>query len=85
LVHTQKRVLRKGSEGPRLGLSDKERELLEALVVHGSVKSASEAIDVPPSTASQRLLRLKLRYQRAKLLVTEYERYKLRMPIRYLE
>jgi len=68
----------------RYNITDKELELLTALERHGSLKRAAEALGIPVSTASQRLIRLKMRYTFARDFLRDFERWRLRLP-RYLE
>ena len=68
----------------KFSITDKELELLVALERHGRLKDAARALGIKPSTARQRLARLKLRYQLARELCRDFERWRMRIP-RYLE
>ena len=68
----------------KFSITDKELELLVALEGHGRLKDVARALGIKPSTACQRLARLKLRYQPARELCRDFERWGMRIP-KYLE
>jgi len=65
-------------------ITDKELEILSAIERHGTLTDAARALGINVSTASQRVLRLKLRYIQAREFMRQYERWKFRLP-KYLE
>ena len=61
------------------GLTDKQREILDAVLTHGDVGSACEALDINKSIAYQRLYRLRNKYETEKRFIETYNRYKIRI------
>jgi len=66
-------------------LTDKEREVLEKLILYGDIKTVAEVLGLKESVVRQRLYRLRQRYQKAKQFCIEVERYKARLPVKFLE
>jgi len=66
-------------------LSDKEAKTLEAIINRKSVKAAAEKLGVASNSVSQRLLRMKLKEVRYERWLDSYRRYKMRMPVKYME
>jgi len=60
-------------------ITEREREILEALISYGNLDEAVKRIGVRKGTANQRLHRLRERYRKAKKLVQEYETYRMRL------
>lgn len=61
------------------GITDKERELLDAIVRTGNLMAACNKLGITKDAGEQRLYRLRRRYGRAQTLINEYNRYKLRI------
>ena len=67
------------------GLTEKETELLEALTRTKKLKDAAKLLNIHPSTAGQRLHRVRRKYMESAKTVQIVERAMLRMPNRFLE
>jgi len=65
-------------------ISERERELLDALVKLKNLSDACKFIGIKKSTGSMRMRRLRDRYNRAKAFIREYEDYRRQLPTRYL-
>lgn len=63
-----------------ISISEKEIEMLEAWAKHGSLKAASEALDIPLSTLSNRKSKLRWRYRRARQFIREVDKWMARLP-----
>lgn len=61
------------------GLTDKQREILDEVLAHGDVGKACEKLGINPSSAYQRLYRLRNKYELEKRFIETYERYKIRI------
>lgn len=62
------------------GLTQKERELLDTIIrSNGDLNKACEKLDIKADTGRQRLYRLRMRCERARAFIQEYERYRLRI------
>ena len=61
------------------GLTEKQREILDAVLTHGSVGKACENLEIDPSIAYQRLYRLRNKYEIEKRFIETYDRYKIRI------
>ncbi|KKK94441.1 hypothetical protein LCGC14_2682810 [marine sediment metagenome] len=61
------------------GLTDKQRELLDAIITHGDVGKACEALEIDATTAHQRLYRLRKKFATEKRFIETYARYKIRI------
>jgi len=68
-----------------VGLTEKEREVLELIIRHGSLKQACISEGMSMNVLSQRLVRLRIKAEKHRLWMKEYERLKLQLPVRYLE
>lgn len=77
-IYVISRVL-KISKVLKEGLTEKERELLDAIVRTGNLISACNKLGITEGAGNQRLYRLRQRYGRAQTLINEYNRYKLRI------
>ena len=62
------------------GLTEGEKEVLEALVRHGTLTKAAKAIGVSVGLASARKQRALGKYLKAQAIIKEYERYRIRAP-----
>lgn len=67
------------SYGRSVLLTIKERELLDALTEKGALKQACEFLRISYATGSQRLFRIRKKYENASIMVKDYERYKMRI------
>lgn len=65
-------------------LTKKRRELLTVLLESESIAEAARSLSIAEVTARQRLYMLRRAYKTVRKEIEEYERYKLRMPSRYL-
>lgn len=65
-------------------LTKKRRELLSALLKSDSIADAARSLGIAEVTARQRLFLLRRAYKTVRKELEEYERYRLRMPSRYL-
>ena len=72
-------VVIKISKVLRAGLTDKERKLLDAIIITGSLSLACARIKITESSGHQRLYRLRQRNKRAQALIEEYNVYKYRI------
>lgn len=61
------------------GLTDKQREVLDAVLAHGDVGGACEALGINKSVAYQRLYRLRNKYETETRFIETYNRYKIRI------
>lgn len=61
------------------GLTDVERDLLDAILRLGGLVEACGNLGIKPSAGRQRLYRLRKRYRKAKALVEAYEKYSIRV------
>lgn len=61
------------------GLTDKQREILDALITHGDLGNACEKLGVDKPAAYQRLYRLRNKYEIEKRFIETYDRYKIRI------
>jgi len=68
-----------------VGMTDKEREVLELIVKYGSLKQAAVNSGMSMNTLNQRLVRLRIKAEKYRLWIKEFERLKLQLPTRYLE
>jgi hypothetical protein len=68
-----------------VGMTDKEREVLELIVKYGSLKQACISEGRSMNTLNQRLVRIRIKAEKYRLWLKEYERLKLQLPTRYLE
>jgi len=69
----------------KLGITNKELELLESLEFTRGISEASDQLNITEETARQRLYRLKMRYNNAQNFIKEYNRWMGRLPVKYLE
>lgn len=69
---------------PEFYITDKERELLEALVKEKTMTWAARSLGMSKSAASMRIRRLKDRRIKAESFLDEVGRYKKRLPSRFL-
>lgn len=60
-------------------MTEKRREVLEAIANHGTIANAAKVIGVSEETAKGRLYSLRVAYDVNKRDCVEYERYKLRI------
>jgi molybdenum-dependent DNA-binding transcriptional regulator ModE len=65
-----------------LGLTEKETELLEAIIEEGDLRKACTRLDIKFATGSQRLFRMRERYKKAQDLIRDYERYRAQVMAR---
>jgi len=70
--------------GLRWLITDKEREVLEAIIQYGTITDAALKLGISKSSASMRLARLRDRYLKAKQFIREYESYQRELPPKYL-
>mgnify|MGYP000504066508 CR=1 FL=1 len=68
----------------RFYITDKERELLEAIIEHGTMSEAAKKLGISISTASARWSRLMDRLRKARELLREWEYYEIRLPRKYV-
>lgn len=61
------------------GLTDKQRELLDAIIAHGDMRSACEALEIDMTVGHQRLYRLRRKFDTEKRFIETYGRYKIRV------
>ena len=61
------------------GLTDKQREVLDAIIAHGNMRSACEALGIDITVGHQRLYRLRNKFDIAKRFIETYGRYKIRI------
>jgi hypothetical protein len=66
-------------------MADKEREVLELIIRHGSLKQACINTGISMNVLNQRLVRIRVKAEKTRLWMKEYERLKLQLPTRYLE
>ena len=66
-------------------LTEKEVETLEALIKHKTLKEAANALEIKENTISQRLSRMRLKESNYESWLEQYRRYKMRMPLKYVE
>lgn len=67
-----------------VGVTEKERDLLQLMAKHRTMTEACRELGLKKQTGSQRLRRLKDRYQRARDFCDDYERWRSKLPGRYL-
>jgi len=67
-----------------IGMTDKEREAMEAIIKYGTIKDAARELGIPMNTLSQRVSRIKLKAHRYELWLKEFERLKLQLPPKYV-
>lgn len=67
-----------------VGLSEKDREALEAVIKFNSVKAAAAEMGVSITTLSQRLSRMRLKAHRYEMWLKEFDRLKLQLPPKYV-
>lgn len=63
-----------------LRVTDKEIEVLEEWREHGTIALAAEVLGIPPTTAYNRVDRLKRRYRQARDFIREVERWMAKLP-----
>ena len=68
-----------------VGMTEREKQVLELIVKYGSLKQACISEGMSMNTLSQRLVRLRIKAEKYRLWMKEYERLKLQLPTRYLE
>ena len=68
----------------RFYITEKEREVVEAIIETGSMKGAADKLGIPLSTVSMRWSRLMDRIRKARELLREWEYYEIRMPRKYV-
>lgn len=61
------------------GLTDKQRELLDAVITCGDLEGACEKLGIDKTVAYQRLYRLRSKYGIEKCFIETYDRYKIRI------
>jgi len=66
----------------KIGFSDRERQILEALMMYRSVHSAARVLHLKETTIRTTLYRIRSRYDRAAAYLDEYSKYKKEMPLR---
>jgi len=66
----------------KFGLTDRERQILDALAMYRSVKSAAKVLHIKQATIRTTLFRIRLRYDRAADFIEEYHKWKKTMPLR---
>ena len=67
-----------------IGMTEKEREAMEAIIKYGTIKDAARESGIPMNTLSQRISRIKLKAHRYELWLKEFERLKLQLPPKYV-
>jgi len=65
-------------------MTDLERETMEALIKYHSMKVAAQELGIALNTLSQRVLRIKLKAEKYRLWLREFERYALQLPPKYV-
>jgi len=68
-----------------VGLTEKEREVLELIIKYGSLKQACISEGMSMNVLNQRLVRIRIKAEKYRLWMKEYEKLKLQLPVRYLE
>lgn len=63
-----------------LAVTEKELKVLEAWRINGTIALAAEELKIPPTTAYNRIIRLKWRYRRAREFIREVERWMAKLP-----
>jgi DNA-binding NarL/FixJ family response regulator len=66
----------------KIGFSDRERQILEALMMYRSVRAAARVLHLKETTIRTTIFRIRHRYDRAALYIEEYHKYKKEMPLR---
>jgi len=66
-------------------LTEKEVETLEALIKHKTLQEAANALNIKDNTLSQRMSRMRLKESKFEGWLEQYRRYKMRMPLKYVE
>jgi len=66
----------------KIGFSERERQILEALMMYHSVRSAARVLHIKEATIRSTVFRIRIRYDRAALYIEEYHKYKKEMPLR---
>lgn len=72
-------ALSRAGYGRSVLMTLREREVLDALVKEGTLKRACAFLDISYDAGSQRLFRVRRKYESALRMVREYERYRLRI------
>lgn len=67
------------SYGKSVLLTIMERQILDALVEKGGLKEACESLHINYTAGSQRLFRIRRKYENASIMVKDYERYRMRI------
>lgn len=62
------------------GLTEKEKDVLDAYIRHKSLTKASKALGISIQLASARKHRALMKYLKAKEVVKEYEQIRIRAP-----
>jgi hypothetical protein len=68
-----------------VGMTDAEREVLELIIKYGSLKQACISEGMSMNVLNQRLVRIRIKAEKYRLWMKEYEKLKLQLPVRYLE
>jgi len=68
----------------RFYITEKERELIEAIIELESMKRAAEKLEISLAVASARWSRLQERLRKARELLREWEYYEIRLPRKYV-
>ena len=63
-----------------LRVTDKETKVLEEWQKQGNITLAAEVLNIPSTTAYNRVARLKWRYRQAKDFIREVERWMAKLP-----
>jgi DNA-directed RNA polymerase specialized sigma24 family protein len=65
-------------------LTQKEKDLLYLLTKGRNLREACKELGVSLQTGSQRLRRIRDRYLRAREFIEEYERFRSKLPTKYI-
>lgn len=67
-----------------IGLTDKEREAMEAIIKWNTMKRAAEELGIPLGTLNQRVLRLKMKSYKYRLWIKDFDKLILQFPPKYV-
>jgi len=67
-----------------IGMTDKEREAVDLIIRYGSMKEACMRTGIPMNTLNQRMIRLRVKAEKYRLWIKEFERLKLQLPTKYV-
>lgn len=68
-----------------MGMTEVEMETLEAIISERTQVKAAEKLKVKQNTISQRIDRMRMKEQKYKSWLQSYERYRMRMPAKYVD